>query len=471
MNRETLEIVYNFGSLTVFCFAKTAVPEISWIKDLASSLNAKKPSLILDGSSIFKFEQSFKEYSFSTPNKNKETLFLNLEPSFDFSSEKKLRSFLGNLITIQAEYPEIILLLSDTNFSKFEKLFPHCNTFCFFAPTKEASTILETTSFEYAPLFNDKTIWILPRTNEYSPQIAATLISNTRKIQILEKNTISGTRKYFLKFFPFLFILICLAGFFLPKPIHGLNSSVRDMQHDRKQLSQIPFFEYQFNGKESLQRISRYAIGKFHATVSTPNMIEKYIVETLEKNEFDKELSKKDGVFYPSEGTVLRFFPSDSIPFPTKVQKDAWNFFTGIMSDSIAYLTEFYNDNASNKMRMHNGIDVASSKGARILAPFAAKAWTFEDERGGTILGLVNKNSVILFMHCDQLLYLNGQNVMAGDPIATVGMTGHTTGPHAHIVTGIVSHKGEKMLGGIRYRVINPVEWYEKQKKETNLRK
>ena len=208
MNRETLEIVYNFGSLTVFCFAKTAVPEISWIKDLASSLNAKKPSLILDGSSIFKFEQSFKEYSFSTPNKNKETLFLNLEPSFDFSSEKKLRSFLGNLITIQAEYPEIILLLSDTNFSKFEKLFPHCNTFCFFAPTKEASTILETTSFEYAPLFNDKTIWILPRTNEYSPQIAATLISNTRKIQILEKNTISGTRKYFLKFFPFLFILI-----------------------------------------------------------------------------------------------------------------------------------------------------------------------------------------------------------------------------------------------------------------------
>jgi hypothetical protein len=43
-------------------------------------------------------------------------------------------------------------------------------------------------------------------------------------------------------------------------------------------------------------------------------------------------------------------------------------------------------------------------------------------------------------------------------------MTGHTTGPHAHIVTGVIDKRGTNRIGNVTYKVIDPIAWYYKFK-------
>ncbi|HEX3032649.1 MAG TPA: M23 family metallopeptidase [Bacillota bacterium] len=52
-----------------------------------------------------------------------------------------------------------------------------------------------------------------------------------------------------------------------------------------------------------------------------------------------------------------------------------------------------------------------------------------------------------LYAHASKLLVSRGQRVSPGDPIAEVGSTGHSTGPHLHF---------EVLLNGIP---LNPL-WY-----------
>ena len=190
-------------------------------------------------------------------------------------------------------------------------------------------------------------------------------------------------------------------------------------------------------------------------------MVKQYMDLTREENGFTDNGWAKESRVVPPMGTVIKFSRHDMFDSPSADSiGSAWKYWTSIFSDSVAYITELYHENQTQTDRKHQAIDVAGKQGARILAPFSAKAWTSKDERGGIIIGLVHQQQVIVYMHCDKLLYLDGQEVMAGDPIATVGTTGHTTGPHAHIVTGIVDKKGPKHLGNVRYRVIDPVEWY-----------
>ena len=297
---------------------------------------------------------------------------------------------------------------------------------------------------------------------EDQPEKFAESLKLLIKANILKRNPLDGFLKIFRRLFLF-FVLIAVAiPFLVPTDIDFGVSNVRDRVSERNALRQAPSFEYTFDGREPMQRIARYAIGRFNAIITDEKLIRQYVEETLNENGYEENAWLENNVNIPPAGTVIKFSRSENI-MENAVDSlgNAWRYWGSIVSDSINYLTEYYHEKASSQNRQHNGIDLASRQGARILAPFSAKAWTSKDERGGIIIGLVREKDVILFMHCDQLLYLDGQEVMQGDPIATVGVTGHTTGPHAHIVTGIIDKKGSKHIGNVKYRVIDPMKWYD----------
>jgi murein DD-endopeptidase MepM/ murein hydrolase activator NlpD len=145
-----------------------------------------------------------------------------------------------------------------------------------------------------------------------------------------------------------------------------------------------------------------------------------------------------------------------------KSTHSAWAFFTGMLNDSIAYITELYNVKETSSERKHDGIDIGARKGTRILAPFSGIAWAMESERGGLMIALVKDDDILIFMHCNQRFYLSGQSVMEGDPIASVGTSGHTTGPHVHLATGKITPSGERNFGAFRYNMLDPIDWYNK---------
>ena len=285
------------------------------------------------------------------------------------------------------------------------------------------------------------------------------------KEEILKKNPMEGFPRLFRNIFPIILLLVFLLPFIYPTSIDASHSNMRDRIPERNKLSVAPSFDYTFDGNENLRRIARYAIGRFNAVISSEKMIQQYLEETISENGYKGQGWESNVLAVPPQGTVIKFSRPENL---AHAEADsigaAWKYWTSILSDSIAYITEFYHERASASQRKHNGIDLASRKGARILAPFSAKAYTSRDDRGGVIMGLVREKDVMLFMHCDQLLYLDGQEVMQGDPIATVGMTGHTTGPHAHIVTGVIDKRGNHRIGNVKYKVIDPISWYYKFK-------
>ena len=297
-----------------------------------------------------------------------------------------------------------------------------------------------------------------------APEVLADSVKLILKEGILRKNPMEGLSRLFRNLFPLFLLIALLVPFIYPTSIESSHSNMRDRIPERNKLSVAPSFDYTFDGKENLRRIARYAIGRFNAVISDDKMVRQYIEETVSENGYKGQGWETNALAVPPQGTVIKFSRPSNLPRTAADSLGAaWKYWTSILSDSVAYITEFYNERGIGG-RKHNGIDLASRQGARILAPFSAKAYTSKNERGGVMIGLVREKDVLIFMHCDQLLYLDGQEVMQGDPIATVGMTGHTTGPHAHIVTGVIDKRGTNRIGNVLYKVIDPIAWYYKFK-------
>ncbi len=273
-------------------------------------------------------------------------------------------------------------------------------------------------------------------------------INDLLKLKIAEMNILQTPLFLSAKYAWIFTVLLCALPFFIAtKPTEEV-SNLRNITNDVQKYSEKGDIVHVFKSGESLKQIARFAIGKYNTLVSTEAMIKEY----LKSNELSL-----DSKINPGDTLRLKL-PTFNNPHHKSAQ-GAWIYFTGLLNDSLAYITELYNVKNAN-MRRHDGIDVGASSGTRILAPFSGTAWTMEDTRGGLMIAVAREKDLLVFMHCEQRFYLNGQAVMEGDPIASVGTSGHTTGPHVHITAGKITPKGERSIGNVRYSVIDPFEWY-----------
>ncbi len=83
---------------------------------------------------------------------------------------------------------------------------------------------------------------------------------------------------------------------------------------------------------------------------------------------------------------------------------------------------------------MHNGIDIAAPIGTKIKAATGGEV-IYSGERPGYGKVVIIKNSAgleTIYAHNKENLVNQGDIVNQGDVIATVGITGRTTGPHVH---------------------------------------
>jgi murein DD-endopeptidase MepM/ murein hydrolase activator NlpD len=84
--------------------------------------------------------------------------------------------------------------------------------------------------------------------------------------------------------------------------------------------------------------------------------------------------------------------------------------------------------------KRHDGIDIAAPEGSSVRAAAAGLVIYAGEQAGyGSIVILKHEGGLVtLYAHNSRLLVAEGERVKRGEPIARVGQTGRTSGPHLH---------------------------------------
>lgn len=81
----------------------------------------------------------------------------------------------------------------------------------------------------------------------------------------------------------------------------------------------------------------------------------------------------------------------------------------------------------------HKGIDIAAKSGTSIKAAMSGTVSVAEENSEyGKFIKIENGEVMTVYAHCKSLKVKKGDKVKIGQTIATVGSTGHSTGPHLH---------------------------------------
>jgi len=413
MQRRTLEAI-----LDEACFFGLRGFDNATVADVLPELQDDKKGLLieLENNSLFE-RNAFSDISaISDLNGKKNWKTIRNRPDFEYPAEKeKWVNCYANISLLKRKFARIAVMLPQEENE--------------FIADIEKSCII---------VFSEKDL-----------QIAG--IDDLLKLKIAEIN-ISKTPLFLMAKYAWLpTLLLCILPFFIPSKSIEHISNLRNFANDVQKYSEKGDIIHIFKEDETLTQIARFAIGKYTSLVSTESMVKEY----LDSNGLSTDSQIKAG------DTLRLNLPKFKNP-QHNYMHPAWTFFTGILNDSIAYITELYHEKETPTQRKHDGIDIGARRGTRILAPFSGTAWTMESERGGLMIAIAKGYDILIFMHCDQRFYLSGQSVMEGDPIASVGTSGHTTGPHVHLAAGRITPAGDRNFGTIKYEMLDPIEWYNK---------
>jgi murein DD-endopeptidase MepM/ murein hydrolase activator NlpD len=105
-------------------------------------------------------------------------------------------------------------------------------------------------------------------------------------------------------------------------------------------------------------------------------------------------------------------------------------------------------------IRPHLGVDIAARRGTQITAPAPGRVTFVGRKFGfGVVVEIEHGNGVLTrYAHCGSALVSEGTRVQRGMPIATVGTSGLSTGPHLHyevLVNG-------RQVDPLRYKILQP---------------
>lgn len=99
--------------------------------------------------------------------------------------------------------------------------------------------------------------------------------------------------------------------------------------------------------------------------------------------------------------------------------------------------------------RPHYGIDIAAPTGAKVVAPAAGVVTLAHPDMffsGGTLIVDHGHGLSSAFLHLSRILVAVGERVAQGQPIAKVGSTGRSTGPHLDWRVNLFDRRVDPML-------------------------
>lgn len=142
--------------------------------------------------------------------------------------------------------------------------------------------------------------------------------------------------------------------------------------------------------------------------------------ELSELNQFFDHTADEPVDLSDSEGKLRKYM--DAVPTLWPV--------TGRLSDKFGYRIH----PITHRKTYHEGLDIAAPYGTTIRAAASGKV-TMSERNGGygrTVVIDHGRGISTLYGHASKLLVEAGQTVKKGDPVAKVGSSGRSTGPHLH---------------------------------------